>query len=68
MTPLSILTFRLVIGATPDSRWNRILDEAKFTVPYFQSLTALVFGLSGLNVWDRRNGKTDDGKTVKPDK
>lgn len=55
--PLSILILRLVSDSSPDLRWSASLQEAKYIIPYFQSLTALVFGLAGLNTWDRHNGK-----------
>jgi hypothetical protein len=54
--PVLILLVRLVSDSFPEYHWSESLQQAKFIVPYFQSLTALVFGLSGLNVWDRRNG------------
>lgn len=57
--PLTILILRLIADSHPESsHWKDSLEEAKYIVPYFQSLTALVFGLAGLNVWDRKsNGK-----------
>ena len=60
--PISILVIRIVADTFPDSHWNESLEKAKFVVPYFQSLSALVFGLAGLNVWDRRNGAKQPAK------
>jgi hypothetical protein len=43
------------------------VDASKFLLPYFQSITALVFGLAGLNTWDRRlaaNGKQQPKKEI----
>jgi hypothetical protein len=38
--------------------FSQHINEYKFMVPFFQSITALVFGLAGLNSWDKiRNGK-----------
>jgi hypothetical protein len=57
--PVLILLVRLVSDSYPDFHWSESLRQAKFMVPYFQSLTALIFGLAGLNTWDRRsNGRS----------
>jgi len=63
--PISVLTLRIVADSVPGLRWSESLEKAEFIIPYFQSLTALVFGLAGLNVWDRRNGKLQPDKPKK---
>jgi hypothetical protein len=55
--PMLILLVRLISDSYPDFHWSESLQQAKFMIPYFQSLTALIFGLAGLNTWDRRNGR-----------
>ena len=60
--PISILGLRLVSDSLPDSRWTKSLEEAKYIIPYFQSLTALVFGLAGLNTWDKRTNHNNNKK------
>jgi hypothetical protein len=68
--PLLVLIVRIVSDSFQPphwaASWSESLQEAKFIVPYFQSLTALVFGLAGLNTWDRRiNGTQQSEKQPK---
>jgi hypothetical protein len=52
--PVTILIVRLLADHFPEYHWADSLSEAKFMIPYFTSLTALVFGLAGLNTFDRK--------------
>jgi hypothetical protein len=64
--PPTILILRLVSDSY-HLRWAESIESAKYVVPYFTSLTGLVFGLAGLNTWDRLNGKhPEKAKDVKP--
>ena len=46
--------------------FNEHLKQFNWLVPYFQSITALVFGLAGLNSFDKsRNGKNERKNEVK---
>jgi hypothetical protein len=58
--PLLILVVRLLSDHFPEYHWAESLSQAKFMIPYFTSLTALVFGLAGLSSWDRKNGKPEE--------
>jgi hypothetical protein len=60
--PILILIIRLMSDSFPNMHWGETISQAKFVIPYFQSLTALVFGLAGLNVWDRKNGRNNSKK------
>jgi hypothetical protein len=63
--PLRILALRIV-SDFPGLRFAESINSAKYLVPYFQSLSALVFGLAGLNTWDRRlNGKSSEKEAKK---
>lgn len=54
--PPIILLLRIVSDAL-NLPWSKSVEEAKFIVPYFTSLTAIAVSLAGLNTFDRRNGK-----------
>jgi hypothetical protein len=54
--PPIILLLRIVSDSL-NLHWSKSVDEAKFIVPYFTSLTAIAVSLAGLNSWDRRNGR-----------
>jgi hypothetical protein len=54
---LPFVTFLLhvVSDEFPTSfHFSQHLQEYKFLVPYYQSITGLVFALAGLNSWDKR--------------
>jgi hypothetical protein len=56
---LPILVWIVQIAAI-QSPWLRLeehTDEFKYLEGYHAILAALVFGLAGLNSWDKRNGK-----------
>jgi hypothetical protein len=64
--PVSIFVIRLISDSIPGHPWSESIEKYKFVIPYFQSLTALVFGLAGLNVWDRKNGRNNAKKEETP--
>ena len=66
--PITILSVRLLSDHFPEYHWAESLSEAKFMVPYFTSLTALVFGLAGLNTFDRKTGNGSPKSEEKPNK
>jgi hypothetical protein len=60
--PLVGISLLLLADRMPEIRNH--LSEYKFIGPFFQSVTALVFGLSGLRSFDKyvetKNGKSND--------
>jgi hypothetical protein len=66
--PPIILMIRLLSDHFPDFHWAESLSQAKFMIPYFTSLTALVFGLAGLNTFDRKMGNGPPKSEEKPKK
>jgi hypothetical protein len=56
---LPIVVFIIQIAAI-QSPWLRLeehLDEFRYLGVFESTLAALVFGLAGLNSWDKKNGK-----------
>jgi hypothetical protein len=58
---LPLLTFVLVFISDEFSwpHFNEHLREYKFLTPYFESVTALIFGLAGLNTFDRHSIRSE---------
>ena len=53
--PLLVFFLRLVSEQLPGFDFD--VEKYRYMIPYFQTLTGLVFGLAGLNSWDKRNGQ-----------
>ena len=51
--PLVVFVLHLVSDEVSWFHFSQHISEYKFLTPYFQSITALVFGLAGLNTIDR---------------
>jgi hypothetical protein len=60
---LPIILFLLTLASEQYSwiKFNEQQNEYKFLVPYFNAVTALVFGLAGLNSWDKRLERNGNG-------
>jgi hypothetical protein len=55
--PLLVFILHIISDEIPSFNFSQHISEYKFFVPFFQSITALVFALAGLNSFDRtRNG------------
>jgi ABC-type Fe3+ transport system permease subunit len=54
--PLLVFILHVVSDEVPSSfHFSQHLSEYKFLTPFFQSITALVFGLAGLNSFDKHS-------------
>lgn len=64
---LPLITFALhVVALETSMRFAEHISDFKFLGTVYASVTALVFGLAGLNSWDKRiNGKKDKEGTTK---
>ena len=61
--PLLVFILHLISDEVSWFHFSQHLSEYKFMVPFFQSITALVFGLAGLNSWDKRTNMATAEKT-----
>ena len=53
--PFGVCALHLVSDEFPTYfHFSQHISEYKFIIPYYQSITALVFALAGLNSWDKR--------------
>lgn len=60
--PFLVFVLHVVSDEVPSSfHFSQHLAEYKFMTPFFQSITALVFGLAGLNSFDKHsvNSRSD---------
>lgn len=56
--PLVVFVLHIVSDEVTWLHFSQHVTEYKFMIPFFQTITALVFGLAGLHSWDKRiNGK-----------
>lgn len=51
--PLVVFVLTVLSFEVDWLHFDKHRDEYKFLVPYFQTVTALVLGLAGLNTFDR---------------
>ena len=68
--PFFVFALHLISDEFPNYfHFSQHIAEYKFIIPYYQSITALVFALAGLNSWDKRlNGvKIETGKGKEDD-
>ena len=52
--PLLLFVLVFLSGELGLAHFNQHLSDYRFLAPYFQSVTAVIFGLAGLNSFDRR--------------
>jgi hypothetical protein len=56
--PLMVFSLHILSDEVPWFHFSQHIKEYTFMTPFFQSITALVFALAGLNSFDRsRNNK-----------
>jgi hypothetical protein len=66
--PLLVFILHIVSDEVPWLHFSQHIKEYGFMVPFFQSITALVFGLAGLHSWDKRiaNGRHEQDASRHP--
>jgi hypothetical protein len=62
--PLLVFILHVLSDEVPWLHFSEHIKEYGFLVPFFQTVTALVFGLAGLHSLDKRlsNGKSNGDK------
>lgn len=60
--PFILFALHIVSDEMPNFHFSQHLPEYTFLTPFYQSITALVFSLAGLNTLDRHLERTSNGK------
>ena len=62
VAPWLVFILHIISDQTPEFHFSAHLNEYKFMTPFFQSVTALIFGLAGLNSLDRFTALKNEGR------
>jgi uncharacterized membrane protein len=64
--PFLIFILQIIGEQSPWFKFEQHIKEFAWLGPFYTSVTALVFGLAGLNSWDRRAPKNESPPPEKP--